>query len=69
MSRTENKNAARTNQIFNDLEDYLNFCREFGYKYDEADLYSHRSFAYRQYTKFIAGKPVKDMWAIDAKSA
>ena len=52
-------------QIFNDLENYLNFCKDFGYKYDEADLYNNRSYVFRQFTKFVAGKEVKDMWAID----
>ena len=56
----------RVKQIFDDLENYLNFCRNFGYKFDEADLYNNRSFAYRQFGKFVAGKEAKDMWAIDA---
>lgn len=55
----------RIKQIFNDLENYLNFCKDFGYKFDEADLYTNRSYVYRQYTKFVAGKDVRDMWAID----
>jgi len=57
----------RIKQIFTDLENYLNFCRDYGYKFDESDLYSQRSYVYRQYCKFVAGKDVKDMWAIDAR--
>lgn len=57
----------RIKQIFEDLENYLNFCRDFGYKFDEADLYNNRSFAYRQFTKFVAGKEARDMWAVDAR--
>lgn len=53
--------------IFDDLEKYLDFCREYGYKYDEADLYNQRSFAFRQFSKFCTGKPAKDMWSVDAK--
>jgi hypothetical protein len=68
MSRSETKYNSRVNQIFDDLEMYLNFCRDYGYKYDEADLYNNRSFAFRQFTKFIAGKPAKDMWEVDGKS-
>jgi hypothetical protein len=56
----------RIKQIFEDLENYLNFCKDFGYKYDEADLYNNRSFAYRQFNKFVAGKEARDMWAVDA---
>ena len=68
MSRHENKTAnSRVTKIFEDLERYLSFCRDFGYKYDEADLYSTKSFAYRQFQKFEQGKPAKDMWAVDAK--
>jgi hypothetical protein len=69
MARNENRsNNSRVNQIFDDLESYLNFCRDHGYKFDEADLYSNRSYIYRQYTKFIQGKPVKNMWEIDSKN-
>lgn len=69
MSRNENKGNDRVNQIFDDLEVYLNFCRDYGYKYDESDLYNNRSFAFRQFTKFMNGKSAKDMWEIDGKSA
>lgn len=69
MSKNDKKMNALVEQIFNDLHDYLNFCREFGYKYDESELYSNRSFAYRQYTKFQQGKAFKDMWEQDRKTA
>lgn len=69
MAKSENRSNSRVNQIFDDLESYRNFCRDYGYKFDEADLYSNRSYIYRQYTKFLQGKPVKDMWEFDAKSA
>jgi len=69
MAKTENKSNNRVNQIFDDLENYLDFCRTFGYRYDEADLYSSRSYVYRQYTKFLSGKPVKDQWEVDSKVA
>jgi len=51
-----------TNQIFTDLEKYLTFCKEYGYYFDERDLYKERSNVWRQYTKHLAGKPVKNMW-------
>jgi len=69
MSKNETtKNSSRVNQIFDDLENYLNFCREYGYKYNEADLYSNRSYAYRQFSKFQSGKNFKDMWDLDNTS-
>ena len=52
----------RVQQIFEDLEKYLEFCKEHGYKYDEADLYNQRSYVYRTYTKFATGKQVKNQW-------
>lgn len=56
------------NQLFNDLEKYLQFCADYGYKYDESTLYDQRNNAYRQYTKYIAGKNFRDCWEEDAKA-
>lgn len=55
-----------THQLFDDLENYLNFCREYGYKFDEADLYSQRSYVYRQYQKFASGKTARNQWDMDS---
>lgn len=68
MSKNSNKMSPRVKQIFEDLEDYLTFCKDFGYKFDEADLYKDRSYVWRQYVKFVNGKPVKDMWVESAKA-
>ena len=68
MSKNENRSNSRVNQIFDDLDGFRNFCRLYGYKFDEAELYKDRSFAYRQYTKFLNGKEPKDMWELDRKS-
>jgi hypothetical protein len=56
----------RNNQIFQDLEYYLEFCKEFGYFYDEADLNSPRSYIYRQFQKYTQGKFTRSMWELDA---
>ena len=56
---------SRVNQIFDDLEKYLDFCRDFGYRYDESELYSNKSYVYRQFQKFVAGKNAKNQWDID----
>lgn len=69
MSRNDKRSNNQINQIFDDLDGYRNFCRSYGYKFDEAELYSNRSFAYRQYTKYLQGKPFKDMWEFDSKAA
>ena len=60
--------SPRVKQIFEDLEYYLTFCKDFGYKFDEADLYKDRSYVWRQYVKFVNDKPVKDMWVESAKA-
>lgn len=49
-------------EIFNDLEQYLNFCRDYGYRYDETDLGNWKSYAYQQFNKLLQNKPAKDMW-------
>ena len=62
MAKPHIQPNARVNQIFEDLEKYLAFCQDYGYKFNESDLYNQRSYIYRQFTKFSTGKPVKDNW-------
>lgn len=56
----------RAEQVWEDLERYLDFCRDYGYRYNEADLYNNKKYPYQQFRKFTAGKNAKDMWSIDA---
>jgi len=56
----------RAEQVWEDLEKYLNFCRNYGYRDNEADLYNNKKYPYQQFRKFTAGKNAKDMWGIDA---
>lgn len=66
MANNNTKNSlSRVKQIFDDLDNYRNFCRNHGYRFDEADLYSQRSYVYRQYQKFTSGKSVKNQWEVD----
>lgn len=62
MAKPTFKHNPKVAQIFEDLENYLAFCQDFGYKYDEATLYDMRSFVYRQFQKAMAGKYAKDQW-------
>ena len=55
-----------TREIFQDLDRYCDFCRNYGYRFNEADLYNNKKYPYQQFRKFEAGKNAKDMWAIDA---
>ena len=54
------------NRIFNDLSKYQEFCRSYGYRFNEADLYNYRSFTYKLYQKANSGKFVKNQWDVDA---
>ena len=55
-----------TREIFQDLDRYCDFCRNYGYRFNEADLYNNKKYPYQQFRKFEAGKNAKDMWSIDA---
>jgi len=68
MAKPEIKHNPAVKQIFQDLEKYLEFCRTYGYVYDENDLYSNKSYVYRQFNKSLSGKPVKNNWEQDAKA-
>jgi hypothetical protein len=67
MGKPTFQTNSRVQQIFEDLEKYLEFCQDFGYKYDEATLYDMRSYAYRQHSKQLSGKHAKNSWLEDAK--
>lgn len=65
MAKNTTKTSNHVNQIFNDLDIYRNFCRDYGYRFDEADLYNQKSYIFRQFQKFIVGKPAKNQWELD----
>ena len=46
---TTTKSNSRVNQIFEDLDKYRGFCRDYGFRFDEAELYNQRSYVYRQF--------------------
>jgi hypothetical protein len=65
MASNTKNSLSRVKQIFDDLDNYRNFCRDHGYRFNEADLYNQKNYIYRQFQKFISGKPVKNQWEID----
>lgn len=67
MAKPTIKPNPRVTQVFEDLEQYLRFCQDFGYKYDERDLYNWKSYGYQQFNKFMQGKHAKDMWQQDSR--
>jgi len=65
MVKQEVKSNTRVLRIFEDLDAYRNFCKDYGYRFDEKDLYSSKSYVYRQFQKLLSGKPVKNQWEVD----
>jgi hypothetical protein len=53
------------NQIFEDLDTLRNFCVEYGYRFDERDLYNNKSNTYKVFQRHMSGKPVKNNWEAD----
>jgi len=54
-------------KVFDDLDDYLRFCKEFGWAYNEADLYREDALGYAEYLRFKQGTRIPKNWMRDAK--
>ena len=67
MGKPTFKPNPRVTAIFDDLEQFLRFCQDFGYRFNEADLYNWKSYAYQQFNKHLQGKFAKDMWSLDSR--
>lgn len=67
MAKFAFKSNPRATQVLDDLEKFRAFCVEYGYRYNEADLYNFKSYAWQQYNKFTQGKNAKNMWWEDAR--
>ena len=67
MSKPTIKSNPKVSQIFEDLEKFRDFVVDYGYRYNEADLYNFKSYAWQQYSKFTSGKSSKNMWDEDAR--
>ena len=67
MGKPTFKPNFRTIQVFDDLENFYNFCQDHGYRFNESDLYNWKSYAFQQFSKCSQGKFAKDMWLQDAR--
>ena len=67
MAKITYKSNPRVIEIQEDLEKLLEFCQDYGYRYNEADLYNFKSYAWQQYNKYSQGKNAKSMWDEDAR--
>lgn len=65
MANKVKSNTQIVNQIFDDLDNLRNFCRDYGYRFDERDLYNSRSNVYRLYQRHASGKQVRNQWEVD----
>ena len=67
MAKITFKSNPRVIEIHDDLEKLLEFCQDYGYRYNEADLYNFKSYAWQQYNKYSQGKNAKNMWDEDTR--
>jgi hypothetical protein len=67
MAKPQIKPNARVQQTLEDLDKFREFVADYGYRYNEADLYNFKSYAWQQYSKYTSGKTAKDMWSEDAR--
>ena len=67
MAKFHYKPNPRVAEIQEDLEKLLAFCQDYGYRYNEADLYNFQSYAWQQYNKYSQGKNAKNMWDEDTR--
>ena len=59
-----NRDAVK--KIFNDLDAYRDFCRQFGWVFNEKDLYRPNG-PWEFYMKWKQGERVPNNWARDRK--
>lgn len=67
MGKVHYKVNPRAIAAQDELVKFLEFCREYGYRYNENDLFNFKSYAWQQYNKFTQGKNAKNMWVEDAR--
>ena len=67
MSKPAIKTNAKAQQILEDLDNFREFVVDYGYRFNEADMYNFKSYAWQQYSKYTSGKSAKNMWEEDAR--
>ncbi len=67
MAKPSFKPNPRVAEIFDHLERFQEFCVDYGYRYNESDLYNFKSYAWQQFNKFAQGKNAKNMWSEDMR--
>ena len=67
MGKPVHRPNARSIAIWEDLDRFREFCQDYGYRFNEIDLYNFKSYAWQQFNKFIQGKNAKNMWVEDGR--
>jgi hypothetical protein len=67
MAKIAIKHNPRVIEIFEDLDKLRDFCVDYGYRFNEADLNNFKSYAWQQYSKYSQGKNAKNMWDEDTR--
>ena len=67
MAKPIIKHNPKVAEIFDALDDLRNFCVDYGYRFNEADLNNFKSYAWQQFNKFSQGKNAKNMWDEDTR--
>lgn len=55
------------NEIFDDLDAYRDFCREFGHVFNEEHLYNPKT-PYGQFERYRKGQRVTNNWKEDRRA-
>jgi hypothetical protein len=67
MGKPTHRLNPRVIAIQDDLDLFREFCVDYGYRFNEADLYNFKAYAWQQYNKFTQGKNAKNMWEEDTR--
>ena len=67
MARPSFKPNPKVTEIFEDLEVFQEFCQDYGYRYNEGDLYNFKTYAWQQFSKWHAGNYAKNMCDEDTR--
>ncbi len=62
MRKHQHKTNPRVTAIFEELENLLEFCKDYGYVYDESTLGDFKTTVWQQYSKYRNGKHARNVW-------
>jgi hypothetical protein len=62
MAEHVNPRRLSNRQIFDQLDQLQEFCREQGFRYDPADCWNIKSYVWQQYQKLERGKEPTNNW-------